>query len=308
MLQPVGWMACVIVTYKPDLREFGLLVAQLLKSDVSIIVVDNWFSDEMVLSLRELCSAYRDRIRFIPLDRNYGIAKALNAGIAAARDAGHSVVMLFDQDSQPQNGLLEELRPVVRQIGERDESVAAIGPRLYDPRSGQFHSWAYLKSGFWRKTPKPSGTGMLIRCEFINSSGSLIFLDCWEKIGEFRESFFIDHVETDWYMRARHFGFKCYGYDSERWLIHHMGDDVCRYWFFGWRYMPRRAPLRHYTIVRNAIWMSGASYVPLAWTVNAWLKILFTLVYFSIFDRDRKNQFLQIIRGIRDGLTRTEAG
>lgn len=295
-------IACVIVTYGPEMQEFTKLLSQLLKSNISIMVVDNWLSNQCTQTLKEICSKHGERIQFIPLKKNYGIAKALNIGISAAQDAGHSWVLLLDQDSLPQDGLLEELEVVVSNLENTLEKIVAIGPRLYDPRSKKFHSWAYIKWGLWRKTEAPTGTRKWIPCEFINSSGSLINLRYFKKIGPFREGFFIDHVETEWYMRARQLGLKCYGYDSHSYILHHMGDDVCRYWFFGWNYIPRRSPERHYTIVRNAIWMWRFKYVPISWAINNCLKIAFTLLYFSLFDKEKSRQFCWILKGIKDGL------
>lgn len=295
-------IACVIVTYGPRIQEFTKLISQLLKSDVSIIVVDNWLSDQCTQSLREICSGHKKRIQFIPLDKNYGIARALNIGVTTAQNALHSWVLLLDQDSLPQDGLLEELETIASRIENAGECVVAIGPRLFDPRSKIFHSWASLRWGLWRKTKAPTGTENLISCEFMNSSGSLINLQYFGEIGPFRERFFIDHVETEWYMRVRHLGLKCYGYDSRSYIVHHMGDKVCRYWLLGWHYTPRRSPQRHYTIVRNAIWMWHLEYVPMAWRINSLVKILFMLSYFSIFDKERGKQFSWISRGIHDGL------
>lgn len=295
-------MACIVVTYNPESNTLSTLISQLLKSPVSIYVIDNWFSEESTRNTSELSLRHPDRIKFFPLEKNFGIAKAINIGVESALKDKHDFAMLLDQDSTPQDGLLKEMQIVAAQLSASSNQVAAIGPRLYDPRSGVFFKFARLKWGIWRKTGCNSGNGDLIPCEFINSSGSLIFLKHWNHIGPFREDFFIDHVETEWYMRVRYLGLKCYGYCSKSYLEHQMGDDVCRYWFWGWRYMPRRPPRRHYTIVRNGIWMWRFRHTPIAWVANSLIKMVFTLIYFSIFDKEGKKQFSFILKGVRDGL------
>jgi len=294
-------IACVIVTYNPDRNIFYSVISQLLKSHVSIYIVDNWYSNESTGYVRELAKQHSDRIRLICLETNCGIAKALNIGVDQAIKDSHKYALLLDQDSLPQDGLLEEMLSAALALSESDSRTVAIGPRLYDPRSNLFFKFALLKWGIWKKVGCDANSENLIKCEFLNSSGSLVFLRHWEAVGPFREDFFIDHVETDWYMRARYLGLKCYGLCSKSYLIHHMGDDVCRYWFFGWRHMPHRSPERHYTIVRNAIRLYKSKYTPILWGVNAALKIMFTFFYFSTFDRDRKEQRYNIINGIRDG-------
>ncbi|MDT4291368.1 glycosyltransferase family 2 protein [Methylomonas sp. MO1] len=295
-------IACVIVTYNPDRNIFYSVISQLLKSHVSIYIVDNWYSNESTGYVRELAKQHSDRIRLICLETNYGIAKALNIGVDQAIKDSHKYALLLDQDSIPQDGLLEEMLGTANLLSKTEPQTAAVGPRLYDPRSNSYAKFALLKWGVWKKIGCETNLGNLIKCEFLNSSGSLIFLRHWETIGSFYENFFIDHVETEWYMRVRYLGFKCYGLCSKSHLIHYMGDKVCRYWFFGWRNMPHRSPERHYTIVRNAIWLWKFEHVPFSWILNASLKIIFTFLYFCIFDGNGKMQAKYILTGIRDGL------
>ncbi len=296
-------LACIIVTYNPDKEMLDSIVLQILKSAVSIYIVDNRYSDASSFYLKNLAAKFQNRINITFLEKNHGIAKALNVGVEKARFEQHKYAFLLDQDSIPQDGLLDEMKAAAERLSIRDPQVVAIGPRLYDPRSNQFFKFASLKWGLWKKIGCDSGSGELIKCDFINSSGSMIFLDQWERIGLFSEELFIDHVETDWYMRARYFGLNCYGLCTKSNLVHHMGDKVCRYWFFGWRYMPHRSPERHYTIVRNAIWLWRRHYTPFSWIINSICKIIFTLFYFSIFDNDRGKQFSFITKGIFDGVS-----
>jgi rhamnosyltransferase len=296
------WAACIIVTYNPGYADISGLLERLLASPVAIYVIDNWFSEESTEAIRKLCQLHPQRITFIPLNKNYGIAFAINRGIEAARTDQHEYAMLFDQDSLPQEGLMEEMHIVATRLSAGNKKVAAIGPRLYDPRSSTYFRFGLLRWGMWQRVGCTCGNGDLIRCEFLNSSGSLLFLRHWDQIGPFREDFFIDHVETEWYMRVRHLGLECYGFCSPKHIDHHMGDSVCRYWLGKWRFMPRRSPLRHYTIVRNGIWMWRLNHVPLSWVTNSGMKIIFTLVFFSLFDKEGKKQFDFIFKGICDGL------
>ncbi|WFP51677.1 glycosyltransferase family 2 protein [Methylomonas sp. EFPC3] len=296
-------MACVIVTYNPDRNILCSVLSQLLKSPVAIYIVDNWYSNESTGYIKELYAQYSDRIRLICLEKNYGIAKALNVGVDQVIKDKHEYALLLDQDSIPQDGLLEEMLRAAKLLSKTDTQTVAIGPRLYDPRSNNCIKFASLKWGIWKRVGCAGNNGNLIKCEFLNSSGSLIFLKHWDTIGQFFEEFFIDHVETEWYMRVRYLGFKCYGLCSKNYLIHYMGDKICRYWFFGWRHMPHRSPDRHYTIVRNAIWLWKLEHAPFAWILNASVKIVFTLLYFSVFDESGKNQALYILKGIKDGVS-----
>lgn len=291
---------CIIVTYNPLCETLYRELAAISQWHVTII--DNSSDASIVDSLRLWVSQSSEIRSLIQLTQNHGIAAAHNIGLRLAHSAGYEFALLLDHDSIPSEGLVEKLYDVAKARLEAGDNLAAVGAKIVDPRSGKEHGFYSMQWGLWRASRCSSiSSGALIPCEFLNSSGSLIYLPAWERVGIFDENFFIDHVETDWYMRARHMKFQVYGLCFGQ-LEHYMGDDIARWWFFGWRYMPRRSPRRHYTIVRNSLWMYRRNYVPLTWKLNNFLKLLFTLGYFSIFDKDRLNQFRQIMRGLKDGI------
>lgn len=293
-------LACVIVTYNPEPERFERELKALLAEPVDkVIVVDNG-SGMQTLERLEQARRHDARIECHYNGHNHGIAAAQNLGIATALAHGCYYVLLLDHDSIPSSGLVTGLLTAARAQVASGERFAAVGARTIDPRSGQEHGFCTMRKGLWRRVHCPSDNG-LVHCEFLNASGSLIYLPAWQEIGAFDETFFIDHVETDWYMRARHLHYRVYGLCAGH-LDHTMGDDIVRYWWLRWRSMPRRRPERHYTIVRNSLWMYRRPYVPWTWIANNAAKLLFTLIFFSLFDRRHYAQFRSIIRGLRDGM------
>ena len=145
------------------------------------------------------------------------------------------------------------------------------------------------------------GNDDLIRCEFLNSSGTMIDRGAWSEIGTFDEKMFIDHVETDWCLRAVRKGYKLYGSCSAE-LFHSMGDQVCRYWLLKWRTMPYRNSKRHYYLARNSVLLYKREYTPRMWIVWNMLKLVMTLFYFGIFPPDRIDQFKMIVKGVVHGI------
>ncbi|MBB5347689.1 glycosyltransferase family 2 protein [Desulfoprunum benzoelyticum] len=292
-------VAAIIVTYNPNLfifeKELNAIEVQCF-----VIVVDNGSDDEFMTFILQK-KQNLEHLNVIFLKRNLGIAKALNVGIETAIKLGFDFALLLDHDSIPDNNLVEVLTCHLEILIEGKEKIAAIGPRLFDPRSEKELGFAVLHNFIWKKVKCGNCSCSILPCQFINSSGSFINLSAWQIIGKFDEAFFIDHVETDWYMRARHLAYQCFG-DCSTTLNHNLGDDVVNFWFFGWRTMPRRSPKRHYTIVRNSLWLYNKPYTPFAWKVNNCIKLIFTLVWFSLFDQDRKSQFKYILKGINDGI------
>jgi len=292
-------VAAIIVSYNPNLIVFEKELNS-IEVQCFVIIVDNGSDDEFKKFILQK-KQNLEKLNVIFLNENFGIAKALNIGIETAIILGFEYVLLLDHDSIPNPYLVEVLTHNLDILLERNKKIAAIGPRLIDPRSNKELGFAVLRNFFWKKVKCGNCEDSSLPCQFINSSGSFINLSAWKIIGKFDEDFFIDHVETDWYMRARQFQFHCYGVCSTT-LIHNLGDDVIKYWLFGWRTMPRRSPKRHYTIVRNSLWLYNKPYTPFAWKVNNCIKLIFTLVWFSLFDQDRKSQFKYILKGILDGI------
>lgn len=291
----------LIVSYNPPEEIFKQQLTAVY--DDPVIIVDNGSKEDVINTLNAWVDERPDKRHLITLGKNLGIAAALNKGIVRAQSLAYQLVLLLDHDSIPSAGLLTQLRETAGKQLQQDTHFAALGARLVDPRSGKEVGFSSMQTGVWR-THRCAQQEKLLKCEFLNSSGSLIYIPAWEKIGIFDESFFIDHVETDWYMRARALGYHVYG-SCQGVLHHYLGDSIVNFWFFGWRTMPHRSGPRHYTIVRNSLWMYRRHYVPFSWKVNNICKLLFTLVFFSLFDKQRGNQFTCILRGFYDGLFET---
>ncbi len=290
--------AHLIVTFNPPLEVFKNQLSAI--DNLPAILVDNG-SEQSTLSLLQSWVSEQPEIRkLIALGENRGIAAAQNRGIALARSLGCEYVLLLDHDSIPEKDLLKKLVEIAGEKLASNEKIAAVGARLIAPRSQRELGFAAMVNGVWR-TQRCTKGDRLIPCEFLNSSGTLIYLPAWEKIGPFDERFFIDHVETDWCMRVKAKGFRVFG-SCRGVLQHHMGDAIVKFWCFGWRTMPRRSPRRHFTIVRNSLWLYRRSYVPLVWKFNNFAKLMFTLFYFSLFDKERSSQLYFILRGFYKGL------
>ena len=292
--------ACVIVTHNPELSTFDRQIKALLPQVGNIIIADNNSGPQCSDYLAEL-ARQTSAITVIFLKENAGIARAQNLGAAAVERLGKRYVLFLDHDSIPGPDLVSGLYEAAEGLRKKGVRLGAVGARLVDPRSGRENGFYSMRGWRWRRVYCASRRKGLLNCDYLNSSGSFVPVDVWKDVGPFDERFFIDHVDTDWFMRAKAKGYKCYGLCSGG-LEHYMGDDVIRYWLFGWRYMPRRSPLRHYYIVRNSLWLYRRAYVPLAWKVNNAVKLLFTLVYFPLFDVERGRQFKMILRGLWDGI------
>lgn len=290
----------MIVTYFPDHDLFEQQIQVLVQSGVHIVVVDNGSDAEHVNHLVSVASRYPN-VEIVELNRNQGIATAQNVGMARAIAHRVRYVLFLDHDSIPSENLVRDLCETAYGLQRRGIKLAAVGARLVDPRTGKENGFYRLSLWRWHRVRCGQSAQGAIVCEMLNSSGSLHPIEALREVGPFDESLFIDHVETDWFLRARRLGYQSYGCCRGN-LSHYMGDSVVRYWFFGWRWMPRRSPQRHYYIVRNSLLFYRRNHVPLVWKLFNAVKLIFTFAYFSILDPERGEQRRMMLRGIADGI------
>lgn len=289
----------ITVTFNPDLNILRQQI-EALWPQCRIIVIDNCSEKKIVEQVRSCCGTKIHKI--MPLDKNVGISTAQNRGIKLVLEnfPDAEFILLLDHDSVPSAGMILMLEKEFDALDAAGMKPAALGPLLYDPRDKNFVGFHVLRHGFLYKRVLPKNTSLPIFCQGINSSGSLIALKAIKKTGLLSEDFFMDHGETEWCYRTMAHGFTIYGIPGAV-LTHYMGDDVCRYWFFGWRRMPYRSPLRHYYIVRNSIHLQKKPYVPKIWKIWNVFKIMFTFTYFGFFSREPREQKKFILKGLRDG-------
>ena len=127
---------------------------------------------------------------------NVGLGAGLNAVAASAEREGFSHLALFDQDSAPDENLCEALMRRFEGLDQLPHRLAALGPRLAPPAAGGF-----LPIRVWRRRPNaglPAGA-----VDFLPTSGSLISLAAWRRVGPFRADYFIGGIDVEW-------GYRCW--------------------------------------------------------------------------------------------------
>lgn len=292
----------IIVSFNPD-TDTVRKALQSLSSQCATVIVDNGSGADVLSRLKEVADGF-ESTELICLEDNLGIACAQNRAInhvIQTRDAAR-YSLLLDHDSIPGPGMVSCLEQTFV-AWQAQARVAAVGPVLYDPRDNKYLDFHKARFGLWGKIrPDSLRKGQqVVEVDNLNSSGTLLANTVFRETGGFDASLFIDHVETDWCFRAKSHGYRLFA-TVETQLIHHMGDDVCYYWFLKKRRMPYRSPRRHYYIVRNSLLLQKRDYVPVAWKLSNLLKLCFTFVYFGGYSPDRAGQRRQMRYGFRDGL------
>jgi len=199
-------------------------------------------------------------LRLIRSPANLGLGHGLNAVMEAAARDGFSHVMLLDQDSEPQPGLLDTLAQ--RSVGLQAEGrrIGVLAPRLVPPADGFYKPIRYE----WRGEP---GAGGLAAVDFAPTSASLVNMAAYAEIGAFRDDFFIAGIDVEWGFRAWHRGWGSYvATDLE--VPHRWGEAVSQE-DLGKQQILRHSRIRNYYYARNVVAVARLSHVPWRWRIKS---------------------------------------
>jgi rhamnosyltransferase len=295
---PESAVCAVLVSYHPDVAAVAAAVGRLRACQVDVVVVDNGSGADTVGALREVVEPAGGVV--IALPDNMGVAAAQNAGIRHAATQAADFVLLLDQDSLPAEDMVLQLLRAECDLTAQGHRVGAIGPVTIDSRTGaqaSFVRFAGIRIGRHRC----ESTTSTVAVDFLIASGMLIALPVLRHVGGMSEDLFIDHVDTEWCIRARNLGYGLFGACAAR-LDHTLGDRVVRIWFGRWREVAVHSPARHYYVFRNTLLMLHRTPMPLAWRVAQLLRLLQFFVFFIAVGAPRRERLRYMLRGIVDGL------
>lgn len=287
---PATGVTAVVVTHHPDAAALQRALAALLPQVDAVIVVDNGSAEP---------PAPGPGVAVIRLARNQGIAAAQNQGLRAALAAGCEQLLLLDQDSVPQPGMVAALQAALQAAAARGERVAAAGPLVLDP-NGRGEGFLRYRGGR-HEFVAPSAAGPAIDCDLLIASGMLIPATALRAVGEMAEGLFVDKVDTEWCLRATAAGFALLGVPSAR-LAHRIGDAPLRLWFFGWRQVTRHRPFRYYYMWRNSLLLRRLPHAGRRWRQADARQLASLLLYFGLLARGRGEALGMMLQGLRDGL------
>jgi rhamnosyltransferase len=287
----------IVVTFNPDrdvlLREFELLTPQVDK----IWLVDNASSQSLAPWVSGL--PWAGKLELVQMSANLGLGSAQNAGMQRARAAGVSHVLILDQDSEPMSDMVTRLLAVSDRLQSAGERVAAVAPVYADSTTGPASGFVRLGwLDFKKQAVLPDQD--VVEADFVISSGSLIPVSALDDIGPMDESLFIDHVDTEWCMRAKSKGYKLFGIPAAR-MVHTLGDKRKRIWFLRWRNVSYHSPFRYYYMLRNGILLQQRSYIPWKWRTAEFIRHLKMLLFYGFWGVGSFNRLTMMLRGLRDG-------
>ena len=180
-------VAAVVPTFRPG-SDVATNVESLVRQCRQVLVVDDGSGSE---AYEVLQTARRLGAHVMQQPENRGIACALNVGVRSAlRDAEIQYVLTVDQDTRLPDGFVSAEVNHYRAA----RSLGTVGIVVPGVVAGQPVKIA-RRMGGEHFPAEPIQSGMLIAREVF------------EKVGLFREEFFIDCVDTDYFLRAAASGY-----------------------------------------------------------------------------------------------------
>ncbi len=276
-----------VVTYNPDLG-IRSRIPKILNNVEHIVVVDNHSEPETVECLRELSKSLHFDI--ILNDHNVGIAGALNQCVKWASARDYKWILLFDQDSIPLEDYSKNLLSIYDLCPDR-ERIAVIGSAFFDVASGiPVYPRLLERNGFWSDTFS------------VITSGSLLSIPIYQRLGPFVNAFFMDQVDEEYCLRARARGFKILICLLPR-LYHSIGTPTRHRFLWQDIATSNYSPVRRYYIVRNrtSLLLRYGLKEP-GWTLLAMWDSFRSAFGVLLYEKKRTTKIKMMLRGLCDGL------
>ena len=301
----------IVVSYNPQIEELSRALQAICNQVQGIIVIDNASQNVAELSAcldqirHTRGSIAQDKVWFLPQTENLGLGAAHNIGIEWAREQSFNAVLILDQDSVPMNGMVAKLLSASK--AKQASAVSAVGAVYLNAENNSqsfFVRFGLLKFKRIYCAQNNEGTEGCVEADFLISSGSLISLAALNVIGDMDESLFIDHVDTEWFLRAKSMGYKAYGVCGAA-MQHALGEKTHRMRLSvsgRQRNVPQHKPFRYYYIFRNSVLLYKRSYCSGLWKWNDLQRLSMIFVMFGLLKAPRWQNMKMMLKGVYDGL------
>ena len=265
-------LASVVVFYNPTDDNISNL--NNFKNSVDVIyVIDN--SEDDIIRIKD-----DKKIKYIKLNENVGIAKALNIGANKAIEEGYKWLLTLDQDSKITDEIIKKM--IVFIENNNQLNIGLISP-YHDIKSKE--------------------SVLDIECEEmleVMTSGNIINLDAYQKIGGFKDWLFIDCVDTEYGMNLNKHGYMVLRLN--RIVMEHNLGNLETHILFGKEYpCYNHNPIRRYYIVRNTLHINNMYKDLYGDYCNHLIRIQKGQVKRIIaFEKDKYNKLKMMYKGYKD--------
>ena len=279
-------IAGVVVLYNPDdevLKNINSYINLLDK----LYVVDN---SEIPNNNKD---KFKDKkIQYISNDGNKGIATALNVGANQAIKEKAEWLLTMDQDSSFKDGALEKMLMFLKELKNNKIMSEILGFNY-----NQLGVLSALQRTAMNETDTLTGLDYPL---VVMTSGNLINLDIYQKIGGFKDWFFIDAVDFEYCLNVKKNGYEVVQMNTAE-LNHNLGNTKKKTFLGKTMYVTNHNVTRRYYITRNRHYLFDMykddfleyCSIELSRTKSELLKIV-------LFEDNKINKIKAIYKGYKD--------
>jgi rhamnosyltransferase len=287
-------LGTLVVLFRPSVAQVNH-VAKLATLCAPTVVVDNSPVPDPSAHERLVASAATILVN----TNRGGIGGAFNLGLRHLRSTGATAAVLLDQDSTVPAGFFEALARTCEALGE---PAYIVGPRVFDVNAKRcMPAITFTRFRLRSHSVDDCPPWTLLPCSFLVSSGSVVSLAAYERIGSFSEDYIVDHVDSDYCLRAIACGVTV-AMSCAATLEHQIGR-MTTHRLFGVALMTSNHPaLRRYYFARNAIRLTRmhGRRLPSVALVN--LLTIWQMVAVVLFEADKFSKTVAALAGMIDGL------
>lgn len=266
-----------IVLFNPDIRILEKSLTNLSDHDMieQILLVDN--CSDNITEIRELSSSFR-KVLLVENPTNLGIASALNQICHISfYEYNNGWVLTLDDDSIITENLIDRYLLVSQHC---PSNISMITCRINDRNVGDVRE----NNGFETED-----------IDYCITSGSMIKLDVWSKLGGFDDQLFIDGVDYDYCIRLKKDGYSILRLNDVS-ISHQIGNSK-RIKFLGHNLLVlNHSENRLYYIARNYSYLGKKHNQKTKWLGNVLKRILLVL----LFEKDKRTKMSSMLKGIKD--------
>jgi rhamnosyltransferase len=262
-----------IITFNPNLIRLEDNIKAIIDQVDQIIIVDN--NSDNKEQIIKLC--LNNSVKIIQLDKNYGIAYALNRLFRHYIINKNDWVLTLDQDSICPSNMISTYKKYI------DNNVGIICPTIYDIN---------------RNNVIEQDNNVFIEKRCI-TSGSLTSVKAYYFIDGFDEKMFIDGVDFDFCDRLLNNNFtilRC----GDVILKHEIGKITIRKFLWLDVIVRSHSAFRKYYIAKNIIYLDKKNKYHLYPFVTLLREIKLLLIVI-LYEDDKINKIKRIVYGIIDG-------
>lgn len=289
-------ISATVVTYNPNHDHIENIKKIALQFE-KVFVVDNSEKYNEFINYLNV-----DNVFVIKNNTNLGIAAALNFGLKMAKDEGFEFCATFDQDSTIDNDFRNKMEAKLIECLDLDEFTVILAPNFFDRNSKSYAMFSKLTKWTCNNFRLDSSGEGLVKSSFAITSGSFVCLELFNEIGNYKEEYFIDHVDSEFCLRAQGLGYSIY--IAPNVILNHSIGERTKHRLLGVTIKANNhSPQRRYFIIRNGIAMTVDNllifpshvYLCFARLIHEFLAVVF-------FEDDKLKKLKAISYGVLDGL------